>query len=83
MAVKVPTIPPPGALGLPPIAAGLVVTIPPVPKVVSRLPAVWATASPPAKPIRAATTLADPNVFLVVFSISNINILLEYVPTLY
>jgi len=86
MAVKVPTTPPSGALGLPPIRAGLVVTIPPVPKNVSRVPAVWATPSPPAQPIRAATTLVDPNVLvavrsicrpvLVVFSISNIDILL-------
>jgi len=93
MAVKVPTTPPSGALGLPPIRLGSVVTIPPVPKVGSRVPAVWATPSPPAQPIRAATTLADPNVLvavrsicrpvLVVFSISNINILLEFVSTVY
>jgi len=69
-----------------------VITIPPVPKVVSRLPAVWATPNPPAQPIREATTLADPSVLvavrsicrpvLVVFNISNIITLLEFVSTL-
>src|SRR5580658_3689989 len=82
MAVKVPMTPPPGALGLPPIRVGLVVTIPPVPKVVSRVPAVCAMPNPDATPTSAASVLADLSFraagcsnrrrILVVFKTSNI-----------